>query len=69
VALALGYLKPAAAPKDAAETRLVLWAGDNRDVTVCWRVRQFLSAPRGDWEVLVDANSGAIRRVRTASAT
>ncbi len=64
VAIALNYLKPALPPKDAPQTRLVIWAGDNRDIAVCWRVNQFLDTPRGDWEVLVDASSGAIRRVK-----
>ena len=41
----------------------MIWAGDNRDFAPCWRVRQFIKEPLGDWEVLVDANSGAIRRV------
>lgn len=62
VAIALGYLKPASKPRDEAQTKLVIWAGDNRDFAVCWRVRQYLENPMGDWEVLVDANSGQIRR-------
>jgi hypothetical protein len=57
------YLK---APKDAADqpqTKLVVWAGDHRDYAVCWRVWQFLENPMGDWEVLIDAQNGGIRRV------
>jgi Zn-dependent metalloprotease len=57
------YLKPKTAPQDKAQTELVVWAGDNRDFAVCWKVWQFVSDPLGDWEVLVDANSGQIRRV------
>ena len=60
---ALNYLQPKAAPKDDALTELVIWAGDNRDFAPCWKVRQYLDDPMGDWEVLVDANNGAIRRV------
>ena len=60
---AQNYLQPKLAPKDEAQAMLVIWAGDNRDVVPCWKVRQYLDDPMGDWEVLVDANNGAIRRV------
>jgi hypothetical protein len=60
---AYDYLKPTGQPRDPAQTDLVIWAGDNRDFAACWRVRQFMEDPMGDWEVLVDAQSGTIRRV------
>jgi Zn-dependent metalloprotease len=63
VKIATGYLHPKSEPRDAAQTKLVIWAGDNRDYTLCWRVWQYLENPMGDWEVLVDAQSGMIRRV------
>ncbi|HEY3294092.1 MAG TPA: choice-of-anchor J domain-containing protein [bacterium] len=62
VSIAHNHLQPKAQPRDDAQTRLVIWAGDNRDFAVCWKVNQFMSDPRGDWEVLVDANTGQIRR-------
>ncbi|HEY3294553.1 MAG TPA: hypothetical protein VGL38_03890 [bacterium] len=63
VNIAHAYLKPVTTPRNAPQTDLVIWAGDNRDFAACWRVRQYMEQPRGDWEVLVDANTGAIRRV------
>jgi Zn-dependent metalloprotease len=61
------YLQPKATPRDEAQTALVIWAGDGPDgqrpPSVCWRVWQYMEDPMGDWEVLVDANNGAIRRV------
>ncbi len=60
---AQNYLQPSIVPTDAAQTALVIWAGDNRSIVPCWRVWQYMEEPMGDWEVLVDANNGAIRRV------
>jgi Zn-dependent metalloprotease len=61
--LALSYLKPDVAPRDPAQTKLVIWAGDNESSRLCWRVWQYLEKPMGDWEVLVDAQNGRIHRV------
>ena len=63
IEIAQRYLQPKVEPKDAAQSDLIIWAGDNRDFAVCWRVRQFMTQPRGDWEVIVDATNGRIRRV------
>jgi hypothetical protein len=63
VEIAYRHLNPMEKSSDAPQTALVVWAGDNRDAAVCWRVRQYLSDPMGDWEVLVDAQNGTIRRV------
>ncbi len=62
VQAARNYLQPKTTPNDAPQTALVIWAGDHRDAAVCWRVWQYMEEPMGDWEVLVDANNGAIRR-------
>jgi zinc metalloprotease ZmpB len=63
VSVVTNYLQPKRPAYDPPQTRLVIWAGDNRDFAVCWQVWQYLDDPMGDWEVLVDANTGAIRRV------
>ena len=62
IGAAHAYLQPKLAPREPAVADLVIWAGDNRDFVPCWKVRQYLEDPIGDWEVLVDANNGAIRR-------
>ncbi|MCB1060193.1 MAG: hypothetical protein KDB65_08170 [Calditrichaeota bacterium] len=63
VRIAMDYLNPKVEPRDSVQVEFVIWAGDNRDFVPAWRVRQFVEDPMGDWELLVDANTTAIRRV------
>ncbi len=62
--IAAEYLKATGKPIASEPTELVIWAGDHRDYVPCWKYRAFHEQPRGDWEVLVDAQTGAVRRVR-----
>jgi Zn-dependent metalloprotease len=53
------------------EADLVVWAGDNRDYSLSWRVLVNYSEEteaNGDWEILVDAGSGAIVRAKDIAA-
>lgn len=67
--IATDYLHPTVLPGYVPREELVIWAGDNRDFSLCWKFRAYYDAPLGDWEVLVDANSGAIRRVKDLSSS
>jgi zinc metalloprotease ZmpB len=58
------YLKPATPAKDPADMKLVVYAGENRDFAICWKYHRFHEQPNGDWEVVMDANSGQIRRCK-----
>jgi hypothetical protein len=62
--IAQDYLHPSGKPTFTSEPDLVIWAGDNRDFAACWRYHVNYTEPYGDWEVLVDATSSQIRRVK-----
>ena len=51
------------AATDSVQAKLVVWAGDNRENLPCWRVRLARVNPGTEWEVLIEAGSGRVRRV------
>ncbi len=54
------------------QTDLVVWAGDNRDFATSYRVHvnySELTDSNGDWEIIVDANSGAILRAKNLAVS
>ena len=64
------YLEPLTEPVFGPEASLVIWAGDNRDFSLCWRVivnYAEKSYARGDWEIMVDASSGQVRRAKNTA--
>ncbi len=60
--IALHYLGASGKPTSKARMELVVWAGDNSDFSPCWKYRTSYEEPFGDWEILVDARDGRIRR-------
>ncbi len=65
--IAIQYLGAQIDPDFGPESDLVVWAGENTDFDLCWRVLINYSEPtdaKGDWEIMIDANSGAIRRAK-----
>ena len=65
---AVAYLKPEGRSSYEPQTEPVVWAGDNRELAPCWKYRACYAAPMGDWEVLVDAQSGRIHRAKDMAA-
>ncbi|MCB1059382.1 MAG: M36 family metallopeptidase [Calditrichaeota bacterium] len=67
IQIAKSYVEPQTEAIFGPETDLVVWAGDNRDFALCWRVLVNYSEESdagGDWEIMVEASSGAILRAK-----
>lgn len=62
--IAVDYISPKGKLVYEADMELMVWAGDNRDFALCWQYWGNHTDPYGDWQVLVDARTGEIRRVR-----
>jgi Zn-dependent metalloprotease len=60
---ARSYLKASGKDIVPPSARAVLWAGDDRP-RPAWEVNLVAENPRGDWQLLVDGNSGEVFHVR-----